>query len=721
LGGTSLLDGRFHVTAAAEYEHNGGIGDLYHRAWGRQEWGLIANPTPGNGLPQYLIAPHVVNSTMSATGLITSGPLKGTTFTPSGTPIPFTYGTLAGSTSMIGGSGQSFFSGFSLLPDSNRRLLYLRMNYDVSDHLNVYTDLNFSQYDTHNSGAMPFDFGDLTIRSDNAFLPASIRQAMANGNIASFGFGRFDTDLGLADDNNNNEQGRALLGVQGDFAGNWTYDASVEYGKFHQKFDFINSFQKARFAQAIDVVTNPANGQVVCRSTLTNPGNGCVPFDPFGSGLNSAAGFGYFLGDQYRRLWYDQAAAAANIQGPLLHLPAGELKVAAGAEFRRDTTRVEVDSASLQNLWLYGNSKPLQGSFDVKEVYGEVDIPVLKALPLVNAADITAAVRYTDYSTSGAVRTWKLGGDWSVTDWLRFRATRSLDIRAPNLNELYTPSTRTTVSVTDPLQHSQYFTTVVTSGNTSLKPEEAHNFTAGIVLEPVKNLSFTLDYFDINLTGAVASLAGQDILNRCYSGQSSLCGDIVRDGNGTITAINTSNINLTSLKERGLDLEANYRLDLASLVPLPGALNFRALATKTFNYDANDGTQTLHLAGMIESESRIYPMIPYWIANVNVGYSLDPFTALATVRYISNGKYDNTFVQGVTINDNTVPSRTYVDLSASFKAFGNDKDYLEVYGVINNLFDIAPPMEPDASRGVTNFSYYDVIGRAFKIGVRFKY
>ena len=720
--GGNALDGRLHFSMAGEYVSNDGAGDFYSRDWGRREYGIVTNPAPGtNGQPLYTIADRVHTSTMAPGGLITSGPLRGTTFLPDGTPTQFNYGRLVGTQQMIGGDGTSFFQGFALLPQIKRKLIYGRTNFDVTDRLNVFLDVSWSRSDAVSQSAIPFNYGNLTIRSDNAFLPASIRDAMARNAITSFGFGRFNTDLGSGHNYNDNEVKRGVLGVEGDIGAEWTYDVSFAYGRYTLDYHFPNSLQPARFTAAIDAVADPATGRIVCRSTLTSPNNGCVPFNPFGSGRNDASRLGYILGEQWAQRAIDQKVAAANLQGPLFALPGGDLKAATGVEYRRESASATVDAASLANAWLYGNSKPVVGSYNVKEVYGEVDAPLVAGLPLVERLNLTGAVRYTDYSTTGSVETWKGGVDWALNDRVRLRATRSRDIRAPNITELFNPSASLPLAINDPVTGTQYFTSVLTAGNPNLKPERADNFTAGVVLEPLPQVTFTADYFETDVKGAIASLAGQDIINRCYRGETLLCSGITREGSGSITAVNNSVINIASLKERGLELEASYYLPLSAFSSLPGALSFRALATKTFQYDSNDGVVTLHLVGQTSSISRIYPMVPDWVANANIGYDVSGFSGLLTARFISAGKFDNRYVEGIDINNNHTPSRLYFNVSGGWKTQLPQGTDLEIYAVVNNLLDKDPPIVPDASRGVTNYTYYDVIGRTYTAGLRLKF
>lgn len=725
LAGQSFFDDRLHVQIAGEYFRNKGARDPYSRDWGRRDYGIVVNPNPGtNGYPLRVIAPNVHSATMAPGGLITSGPLRGTQFLNDGTPAPFTYGDLAGSQLMLGGSGggegNGFFTGFRLLPKIERALVYGRVDYQVSDALTVFADASYSDVDVHSQSAIPFNYGNLTIQADNAYLPQSVRDRMTQAGVTSFGFGRFNTDIGPGQNTTSYRTRRIVTGVEADLGGSWKADASYEYGRTNYDFAFNRARRPALFALSIDAVRDPGTGRIVCRSTLTNPANGCIPYNPFGVGQGDPAAFAYFLGTQSVTQFTEQHSAAANVQGSLFALPGGNLSVALGGEYRKERAVSEVDAVSAASLWDYGNPKSLRGSYDVKEVYGELSAPLLRDVAFARSLELTAAARYTDYSTSGGVTTWKLGGDWEPVDGIRLRVTRSRDIRAANISELFTPAVSSPFAIRDPSNSSSYFILLNTAGNPNLRPEKANTFTGGVVLSPTSRLRLSADYFSIGIDGAISSLAAQDIIDRCFRGETTLCQQVKRNAAGTITTVDNLSINIAKLKTRGLDLEASYRLPLSDFSSLPGELNFRVFATKVFEYTTNDGVVKLDLLGQTSGRNTD-PTVPNWNVNGSIGYSDDILSLLAQGRFISAGRYDNRYVEGRDINNNHTPSRFYLNLSASVRLLGDGKRKLELYGVVNNALDQDPPIVPNAASGATNFTYYDVIGRSFIGGIRFRY
>jgi len=729
IAGKSFMDDRLHVMLAGEYFHNGGVGDQYSRAWGRAQPGLVVNPTTGNGYPTRVITTNVHDSRQTDGGLITSGltwgMLSGTNdsrlvqFSANGTPSPFSVGQLAGSQLMIGGDGASYFyRGFNLLPEMERKIGYGRILFEASPSLRFSLDLSYSDSQVNGQSANAFNYGNLSIKSDNAFLPTAVRSAMVANKLSSVSFGRWSGDIGQVKTDINTSTARAVFGVEGDIAKNWTFDASYEYGATRYIAKLAGVRQPALFAQALDSVISPTSGKAVCRVTLTNPGSACIAFNPFGVGNFDPASPAYFTGTEWLTQTTRQHAGAVNVQGKLADLPAGAVSMALGGEFRSESAHSTSDAASQASLWDYGNPKPLHGAYQVKEVYGEVKVPLLKDQLLVKQLGIDAAVRYTDYSTSGGVTTWKVGADWQITDALRFRITRSQDIRAPNITELFSPSVLGPNTLRDPQTGNSYFMNVITSGNSALKPEKASTLTAGLVLIPDRHLRLSVDFYDITINDAISTLTAQSILDRCSKGETTLCGLIVRDAGNVVTTVNNRYVNIASLKNRGLDIEASYRLPLSEVSSLPGTINWRTFATYTMRYTTSDGVVTTRLDGQAVNT---VASVPKWVVNTNLGYELGRFSGMVQGRFISAGKYDNAFVEGVDINTNHVPSRFYVNLSAQYTLVETGGKKFEIFGVINNLLDTDPPLVPVYGTGATNFAYYDVIGRTGKVGIRFKY
>src|SRR6185437_5093952 len=216
-------------------------------------------------------------------------------------------------------------------------------------------------------------------------------------------------------------------------------------------------------------------GSIACASTLTNPTNGCVPYNPFGTGVVSQAAINYIVDhNDFYLLTMQEDTARAAMQGvlPWDVTGAGAPAVAFGVDYRKETMVSHADPFGSLGALGGGNFVPISAEYNIWEGYGELDIPILKN-SFVQSLDGNMAGRYTDYSTSGAVETWKLGLTSQVNDDFRLRSTMSFDIRAPNLAELFNdiPASGGQVDykngVTEAVALSE------TNGSPNLKPETA--------------------------------------------------------------------------------------------------------------------------------------------------------------------------------------------------------------------------------------------------------
>lgn len=714
LAGTEFADGRGYVTVAADLYRSDGADDSYSRDWGRKEYGLITNAA--GVFPTRFIAPNVHHSTMAPGGLITSGPLRGITFNDDGTPRPFVYGQLAGAQNMIGGegAGQRLYLGDGLLPKLDRVATYLRTGYELSDSVEVFQDFSYAR--TKGTATTPhyFNFGNLTIQRDNAFLPASVAAQMDAAGVTSFGFGRFWTDVGTPVPVSTNSTWRSVTGARGSLSQDWKWDVSAEYGenKYHQQI--LGSFMAARAAEMIDAVQGPG-GTIVCRSALTNPSTSCRPFNPFGVNRNAPDVSNYFRADQDLRQKQTEFAASAGISGKLFDIGAGRWGIALGAEYRRSTLKAVADPLSNAAVFTFGNARNVNGKINVKEAFIELDAPLIADVTMIKALAVNGAYRYADYSTSGGISSWKLGATWDVIDAVRLRATRSRDVRAPNIPELFTPSRSTqSITILDPARNnvpSLVFPFV--AGNAALKPEKADTLSFGAVVKPFQGFSASVDYYDIKISGAISTIPIQDIVNLCFGGRTDLCNQITRDAAGFITQIISAGINVASQRTKGIDIEVSYRAALGQ-----GSLDARLFANHTIKNTVTNGALVTRLAGQNDgSPQNGTGGIPSWAVTGILSYEIDRISTSLQGRFISAGTVNNAFVEGRDIDDNSLPSALYVSLNAQYKLGpASDPGKYKVFATVDNLFDKDPAIAPQSVLSV-NPVFYDILGRRYRVGV----
>ncbi|WP_164857131.1 TonB-dependent receptor [Sphingomonas crocodyli] len=725
--GTSFADGRGHVMAALEYEKNWGVSKQGSRPWQRPGFNVLANPayTPTNGQPRQLLLPDVQLSVATLGGLITSGPLRGTQFGPGGTTSQFQYGSIVSGTFMSGGGGINAGLLVPLLPPLKRLSFFGRVSYDLTDDVTVTADVSHGRSSSSNPFVAPFNLGNLTIQRTNAFLPSNIVAQMTAANVTSFGFGRFSPDWGYLTTDNANTTDRGIVSLEGSLGDSWKWRAYAETGRTDSDGRVLNNVIVANLANAIDSVINPANGQPICRSTLTSPNNGCVPLNPFGQGSASQAALNYIHGTQFIETKLTQTSAGGSISGEPFSTWAGPVSVAAGAEYRREALNSAVDTISQTSGFLLGNPKAAKGQYSVKEAFAETVVPLLKDLPFAKELDLNAAIRLTDYSTSGTVTAWKVGGTYAVSDDISFRVTRSRDIRAPNLNELFQAAFLSFTTITNPANNVQSTIQQFTTGNRALKPERANTLTYGVVVTPtfIPGFSFSVDAYDIKVEDSIVTLPSQTIINNCFRGQSTFCPFVARDGAGNIASVTNVFFNLSKQTARGVDFEASYILPLSRLgVDSNGTLSFRGLANYVSNLTAGAG---YNQAGEVGTQSFAGTSglvgLPHWRADGHVTYANGPLTTDVEVRYIGGGSYSkNNAVFGIDKND--VASQTLVNLGVQYTLAMRGSHEVQIYGKVNNAFNARPPLNPFIfiTPTQTNPALYDVVGRNFLLGVRVK-
>jgi iron complex outermembrane recepter protein len=731
-GGTDYLGGFAHVVGGFEYEKNGGMGDYYSRGWSAKEWCNVANSTPGvNGYPANNILPNCNSATMSPGGLIVGGPLSGSQFSANGTPEPFHYGLLPGFLFMSGGSGYGqnpFFTGPQIEPDFHRYSFFGRSDFNVSDSFHPYVELSYGYIQGADVGAQLRAFpGTINLSAQNPYLPASIVSAMNADGLSSITIGRAGNDLGNSLGESDTSTVRLVAGAKGALGGTWTWDSYYEFG--HNKYDQYeyDDVIPARLALAVDAVAGP-NGSVVCRSTLTNPGNGCQPLDLIGEYNFTAAARQYIMGTSEQLNTNDEHVLAANLQGELLQLPQGPWSVAGGVEYRDDFLNGTADPISQQNGFYVFNGQNINGSVHVTEGYLETIVPLLKNLPLAKDLELNAAARETSYSTSGFVTTWKAGAIYEPDDMLRFRGTRSRDIRAPNIFELFSPVTAGYTTVIDEKTGTETLPRYYTGGNSHLQPEVADTTTAGIVLTPklahLDGLTVTIDYYNIKVHNVITEQGGQTILDNCEAGDTADCAFIGRGSNGTVASITDIYQNLNELFTRGVDFEIDYTHELPRTL---GTITFRGLGTYVSDLTtiSNGGLTAIDEAG-VDGDGGM----PHIQATTFLTWKFRPWSFTLQNRYVGGGKFSPLYVGPQqagyspylpnSINNNWVPGRFYTNLSGSYDFTLGGGARLQVYGVINNLFGIIPPVDPGAA-SATNSQLFDAIGRAFTVGVRLNF
>lgn len=735
--GSGFAGGRGHVLLSAQYND---VGEARHvdRDWWKA-YKVFGNPAASAaGVPVNLFQPYVTQFETPG-GVVTAGPLAGYYFDANG--------ALAGTNfSMVNRSGIYGFGDparYWLMADQSRnnflstpleqQSAFGRVSFDVTDSVTLFAEASYGEAESNARIASYNRPANLTLQIDNFYIPAAVRQAMVAAGQTSITIGKEYANMGTINSRQMRDNLRVLGGVEGSFGENWKWDVSYQHGKATTELRVEEMARVPTFTLATDAVANPANpSQPICRSTLTNPTNGCVPMNPLGTAALSSAQLAYVVGMPTQDIDYEQNVFAANIAGDLLTLPAGPLSAAAGLEYREEEAVAFADAISKANGFWAGNFKDFSGKYDVKEAYLELGAPVL-ADSALGSLDLNVASRFTDYSTSGNVTTWKAGFLYEPIESVVLRVTRSRDIRAPNLQDLYTPGVVTNQEVADPTRgNTTVRMTQTLSGNPELDPEKADTMLVGLVLAPTfaPKLKGSIDYYDIKIDGAIATNSSQFIVNRCFAGLTTFCSAITRDATGTITAVNLRPFNALEERAKGVDVELSYTTPVAG-----GDLDLRLLTNYIQTLEIITPTTTINRAGEAGNNVGAAEGTPRWRSVATVTYGRDPWAFQLKGRYIGKAKvddaWDSVIVGGIArpgIDDNQVPSVFYLDVYASFKLTGLG-DFLsdgEIFIASDNVLDKDPPMIPlqDNSNTVasgTNPFLYDVLGRTIRAGVRFSF
>ena len=762
-GGISLMGDRLHLVGSILDYKSTGVTAAQSRPWTADAVGSITNPNFNKALPVspansgLLVVTQPYSSVAALGGLITSGPLTGTAFDQNGNAIPFNYGTLRSAAQMSGGDGYNPNLLLTLQPYQHRSQFFTHATYDLNENLSAFIQVSGAQNHVQYNSLPTFELSstNFTILRDNAYLPQSIKNFLASPaglGVASFTVGRDSPDFDIPHMDAITNNGTVTLGFDGKVpSSSWSYHGYGQMGRAYGSYKTKNDPISDNLYRASDAVVNPATGQIVCRQSLSNPAPtaisnpvGCQPLNIFGVGNASPQALKYITGTAVQIVRVAEDVAEVSAQGGLFDIQGGTVSLALGGSYRREAFTQVTDPQSQEVRTGAGigaafpaglvntlggfertNPQPTRGTYNVKEAFLETEVPLLKDLPMARSLTFNAAGRYVDYSTSGGVEPWKLGLVYEPTDGLRVRASRSTDIRAPNLGELYQGSSQGTSTVQDPANNN-VTTNVITGaiGNTGLVPESANTSTIGVVVTPdslfnglLSGLEFSVDYYQINISKAISALTAQQELNFCANGSTQQCAFIIRNPNGTLSRVALPFFNAAARQTKGVDFEVSYSTPLSDVAfGYDGTLTFRSFVNYIGQFTTQvQGAAPVQLAGDIGNS------IPKWSGLFSATLNVDRFNWFLQERWVGGGKFDNTNNNGQGLYPNQVGSVWYTDTTISYDLLPDRG--LSAFFSINNLFDRDPPPTPSfliSGSSYSNRTLYDLIGRQYTLGLRYR-
>jgi len=644
---------------------------------------------------------------------------------------------------LFGNADTYNFAPFNYIETPNKRIgVFGNLKYELAENINFSAKAIYNHRTSKNQAApLPLGIGPdvgngnlldtITVSASNPFNPFGVdlvpgeNYRQIRRRLTEIGNRRYsqtvDTYYGTA----------TLDGRFAFLAGDWFWDINALYGKNKAKQTFLGNINAAHLQQALGPVAD-----------CTAP---CVPFNIFGTVGSVTPEMLDWIGfDEHDSSEQKTFDTSANISGKLFPLPGGDLGLAAGLEYRDLKGRYDPDPVIAAGLGADIPSQPTKGGYNVKEAYAELDAPLLKGVTMAELVELTGAVRWFDYSTSGSDTTFQAGLNWMPIRDLRLRANWAQGFRAPSIGELFGSQSRFDTTLDDPCSinsaRDRRFgndttvaancaaqgapngsdtrpkdqLSVLTGGNENLKPETSKSWVIGGVFSPgfFPGFSFEVNWYDIRVDGAIQSVTPETTVLTCvYQADPLACSNVHRAGSGNITQIEGTLQNIAGIKTQGWDLNFAYHTPKLSF----GRLGFTWNNTLLHKFDVItptiDGTQVDHRRGQeIGSPVGGYPK---WRSLGIIDWDYAEFGASLTGRYMSaitesdGHKLDSIFYTDVQLRWNP-----------SFGAIGVHN--IGLAAGVNNLFNAHTPGCNTCDLNNMDPTLYNTPGRYYYVRVGVK-
>ncbi len=766
-GGWNFGGGRGNLTITGFADHQDRVRGPNVK--GLKDWATIENPDdtgPADGIPDRLYRPYVQTEFFSPYGNLIGAsdfsPLTG--FDAGGRPVNipprtgdnnFYYGSFATNCEVCTSSDATAV----LIPRSNKRGVESTFHYDITDNIRFKGDVKYVKSKTIDTFSSSFTTFEYVLDPDNAFITQDIQAVMDTRPGEFYYLNRTNDDIGGRNDDTTRETFRAVGSLEGKFDAGFSdigWEASYNYGRTRNKFHSTGGLIPGNFNSAIDAVVDPATNTVRCRRDVPSTwypgyvptdsseltGETCVPFNLFGA-QNSQAAIDYvtFEADRKHTITEQVAGLTFNFDTErFFKLQGGAIGFAGGVEYRKEESENINDPFVQSGITETAPQPDAVGGFNVKEIFGEFDAPILKDKPFAHRLSIDGAVRYADYSHAGDATSYKVGGIWAPAKELTFRGTYSRAVRAPNITEAFLPATSGFDSVFDPCEAAALGENPnrpkncaalgvtfddatdnqfpgVSSGNANLKPEVAKTWTAGFIYQPqwASGLALTVDYYDIRIKDAITYLSPQDAADKCVDGPelaTQYCDLIIRDpATAQITSYRSSYLNQAALTTAGWDVQLSYARDVNV-----GWLNGRFNGSINANY--LEKLRDFAFADFPETVDRNEGETgdPRWRFISSASFTQGPVTLTWESQYMSKVRRDRD--GSLERSDSPwVEANWYHDIIARYRIDDLGKG-VEVYAGINN---ITGEMIPMGLTGQGTSSSYDIFGRYLFGGLKARF
>lgn len=659
------------------------------------------------------------------------------------------------------------------------------VRYDLTPDMEFFMDFSV----TDNKTAAQVGPGGLnlgstsTINCDNPLLTAEMLATFCGSGgtfVDNDGITRAPLNIGLRNvdyprvNNFSLNTQRVVGGIRGQVFGGMEYEVFAQQSNVEYTELLLNDVSVSRVTRAIDVVTDPATGNPVCRSVLTGEDPNCVPFDAFSPNGITLAASNYVtvptlrVGDTEQTVIGGTLSENLDRWGIVSPFATEGVSALIGFEYRKDALSLTPDSSDTTT----SQRVAVAGEVPVYEFFTEVQAPVIQNLPFAEEVTLSAAHRFSDYyDTTGTQDTYSLGGSWRPVSDLRLRAQYQRATRSPNPIELFAPQeiSRGTLSgqpngLNDPcagdfdpntttpqpfrsleecmrtgVTSAQYGTILdsagniatLAGGNPDLKPEISDTWTMGFVYEPsfVPGFVASVDYFSIEVDEFIGMVDPSQALGQCLNtGDASYCSLINRDSAGTLflladeAYIQSTLINTGMLKTSGFDISTAYSFGLDRFGwDKAGDIKVTYLATilNELSTQTLPGSPAIDCAGL-HGDACNNPS-PEYRHRVSLNWSLDKLSTTLSWRYISSVDQYASAPTAV----NKLDATSYFDVAGSYRV----SETLSLRAGVNNVLDQDPPLTSLAGfsgsetdgRGNTYPQIYDAQGRYVFAGATIRF
>jgi iron complex outermembrane receptor protein len=606
-----------------------------------------------------------------------------------------------------------------LIPESDRFNIFGRAQYNINDNLSLYGEASYFQFksDNRNTPSQPRSTwpnvaGSTVNNSTNIFLPVGHPDNPFNAQGYGARLYYAAGDIGGRNSHIENTVQRYLGGLKGSNFG-WDWDAGILYIKNETDQTRYGFFNYANLQQALNGQGGFGYYRIGQNASLNNPGI----YDFIAPAISN-------------NVTSENTQFDAKASRDIYKMDGGQMALAVGYEYRREELNNPGTTGTFTGNIVGLGYSAATASRNINALFAELYMPVLKNL------EITAAIRYDDYSDFGSTWNPKIGVKWTVVPQLVARGTYATAFRAPGPYENGNSAAAGFTSINDPVRcpitnnaaDCQGTVVAITSGNPQIKPETSTNWTVGLIWEPVPSFNASVDYWNIETKDKITGADPQAVVDNPsgFPAATIVRGDDNLPGipnSGTLFAVSAPYENADTVKTDGIDVAATWRLPLqdwgrlTTTLEWTHILNFkRTIGGITYQYAGTHGPTSLSSsAGMPQDR-----------ANLVIAWDRGPWNVAGTIRYV--GPMDNIESEQqpdcLTFADNgycTVASFTTLDLAASYKGFKN----WEIFGSVINVFNAKAPFDRQAGYGSYNFNYNyafsGAMGTQFNLGARYTF